>query len=665
MAWYQWDQSNAVFSTNNVLYSSYPTKNSTQNSVTCFWANSITLSGSEISLVDANTETLTHGDGGRVLTDAYVQFAGENTVYYCEGRYRAFGVGISGGGLNASIFPLNDSGPTYTVQVAAAKGDFVQKVYSTDPDAYPADGVEGLYWYSGKTVLLPIAPGGISVPTVVAGQPAAISWTDAAASHGSISSYVLERSVNGSGWTQIFSGNALTHTDTVGEAWATVAYRVYAVDDGGGASPYTASQTQVVNSGVLYISGPAPTLGQQVEPFEFTVSTGVSGDSEAVSVLLAISLDGDALYSNTVNTGQTVSVTIDPRIIYDGNHVITVNASADGYIAAIETYTFSTPGFELPAGGLGMQLQDNQGISIFPQSLATLIAGLNGKSVAGNLRYLQKNIAPRQGLLKNAFFADPVNQRGQTSYSGVGAYCIDMWYRGYSDDAILTLQDGYIEMVGADNAELLQRLEGLYLGEELTASVLLQDGTLFSATATMPSEYTGGYLGTDLLENIPNTNGVQINLSYYENCLRFIFICPAGSNLKVVAAKLERGGNQTLAFMNDFGVWQLFEIPNYSTVLQECQYYAENIPIYFTISNGSFLELFVPYKVEKRIAPTVMVSPVSTVGDTGEAECFDGEGWTAFPVEVASYTNGFRIYSNAVPIQNAIVQFKAFASADL
>lgn len=242
----------------------------------------------------------------------------------------------------------------------------------------------------------------------------------------------------------------------------------------------------------------------------------------------------------------------------------------------------------------------------------------------------------RPNLLTNAYFANPVNQRGQTTYSGVGMDCIDMWYRGYSDDATLTIQDGYIEMVGAENAELLQRLNALYLGEELTASVLLQDGTLFSATATMPTEYTGGYINTDLFYNIPNTNGAQINLSYYENRLRFIFICPPGSDLKAVAAKLERGSAQTLAYKLSGGSWALLPQPDmdYGTQLAKCQRYLINLDDSSTVSTrnypGTWIQTaadagqyVIPLPVVMRAAPGTVTTEgqfyIGGYGNTGAA----------------------------------------------
>ena len=197
----------------------------------------------------------------------------------------------------------------------------------------------------------------------------------------------------------------------------------------------------------------------------------------------------------------------------------------------------------------------------------------------------------RPNLLTNAYFANPINQRGRTSYSGTGTYSIDGWYRGYDTSAVLTLEDGYIQFLGSENAELLQRIDGsLHLGRIMTASVLLSDNTMFWATAAMPSAYEGGYLNTDLLKTIPNTGGAAINLSYYEGRLRYIFICPAGSVVKPVAAKLEEGPDQTLAYQDADGKWKLLPQPDmdYGTQLEKCQRYLINLDDGSTVSTRNY-----------------------------------------------------------------------------
>lgn len=239
----------------------------------------------------------------------------------------------------------------------------------------------------------PSAPGSINVPTVAAGQPCAITWTAATDPDGTIASYILERSVNESGWEQIFQGNALTYTDTTGD-WATVQYRVCAVDNYGAAGPYATSEVQTVQDGVLYISGPSPDMGQKVAPFIATFSTGVSGNSGTVTdISLVVTLDGSQIYTGTVSTGEEISLTIDTRVIGGGSHTITAEATKTDYISASAEYLFSTPSLSLPDDGLALQLQDDLGRPVFPQSVASLIGGLYGQSVAGNLQNLIPAVA--------------------------------------------------------------------------------------------------------------------------------------------------------------------------------------------------------------------------------------------------------------------------------
>ena len=313
-----------------------------------------------------------------------------------------FLLGTSTEAENKRIATLNDSAAdwwlrspylinTYTVYGVYFDGQGMPKPPTQSNGVRPAIIMDGATTYvlDDGTITLsqpPTAPGSITVPPVAAGQQAAITWTAATDPDGTIASYTLERSVNGSGWTQIFSGSALTYTDTIGSDWATIAYRVCAVDNYGVSGPYTSSETQTVQDGILYISGPASSIGSKTAPFAFTVSTGVSGDTQIVNVNLKISLDGSQLYSGTVSTGQEVSVTIDTRVIGGGNHAIEASASAEDYIEANESYTFTTPSIVLPSGGLGVQLQDDQGRPMFPQSVASLIAGMDGKSIAGNLQ---------------------------------------------------------------------------------------------------------------------------------------------------------------------------------------------------------------------------------------------------------------------------------------
>ena len=53
-------------------------------------------------------------------------------------------------------------------------------------------------------------------------------------------------------WTQIYSGSALSYEDNVDPDWATVNYRVRAVDDDGDKGAYATGSAQAVNDGWLF-----------------------------------------------------------------------------------------------------------------------------------------------------------------------------------------------------------------------------------------------------------------------------------------------------------------------------------------------------------------------------------------------------------------------------
>ena len=239
----------------------------------------------------------------------------------------------------------------------------------------------------------PTAPASINVPTVAKGQPCAITWTAATDPDGTIASYTLERSINNSGWSQIFSGNALTYTDTIGDSWATVAYRVCAVDNQGLGGPYTTSETQTVRNALIYVEGPLNNIGTQNTPFNFTFTINITGASSTITdIATTVTLDGAQLYSENVSTGQQISINIDTRAIGFETHTINVTASKAGYVGADEDYTFVITPFEFPAGGIATQIQDDSGNVLFPQTVANAVKGVLGGSVGDNLNNLVKSV---------------------------------------------------------------------------------------------------------------------------------------------------------------------------------------------------------------------------------------------------------------------------------
>lgn len=227
----------------------------------------------------------------------------------------------------------------------------------------------------------PTAPGSIEVTNVVSGQQCTITITAATDPDGTVESYIYERSVDGSAWEQIANVNALTHNDTINAEWGTVAYRVKAVDDDGDSGPYVTSQTSVVNSGWVIISGPANDMGDKPAPFEFELSVSISGQETSDNITVDVTLDGKSVYSQAVAPNTPISIDVDTRTMRTGSHSFAVAATCDTYVPASGEYTFNVPEITIPDGGRMDQLEGQDGQVIFPITLARAVAGLENYGV--------------------------------------------------------------------------------------------------------------------------------------------------------------------------------------------------------------------------------------------------------------------------------------------
>lgn len=161
-----------------------------------------------------------------------------------------------------------------------------------------------------------------------------------------------------------------------------------------------------------------------------------------------------------------------------------------------------------------------------------------------------------RNLLDNAYFVGggsqlgdnifPINQRGQTSYTG--GYGIDRW-RCWQASTVTLTATGLTFATGASGDGLFQyfpkgKFESLY-GKTVTASLLLTDGTLYTATGTASADcwiatsFSGGYFGYIC-------NGTEAN---------FRINLDANQSKSIKAAKLEKGTYSTILndVPHDFG----------------------------------------------------------------------------------------------------------------
>lgn len=246
---------------------------------------------------------------------------------------------------------------------------------------------------------------------------------------------------------------------------------------------------------------------------------------------------------------------------------------------------------------------------------------------------------PRPNLLDNWYFVGggsqqgggqlPINQMGQTSWSGTGP-TIDR-FTNFTSRSYMTLTStgvrfGLNTTSSADTRITMQKIPNLndIIGKTLTVSVLvtgtsggsfmvgcrvaisggsIQGNTdcfrgsvtpgLYSKTFTVSSD------ATEILFRIANSAGVELTPSDY---------------IELAAAKVELGSTQTLAHQEN-GEWMLNEIPNYQQELEKCQrYQLELVPpgnsAIGCVGGGTPTSttqcyVFVPTPTELRTVPTL------------------------------------------------------------
>lgn len=223
-------------------------------------------------------------------------------------------------------------------------------------------------------------------------------------------------------------------------------------------------------------------------------------------------------------------------------------------------------------------------------------------------------------LLHNAYFVGggsqqgggqfPINQRGFTSAGAGNTGTFDRWrIYAYTNGTVSLDSDG-VSIAGT--LDFGTPIESSRLpktpGSVITISALNANGQLVTKTASLLNSGTNQYVSEPLnwggdgnLSYIRNWNNSDIDLFYF-NLLGY-------TGPKIVAAKLELGPTQTLAYQDESGNWQLFETPDYAEELAKCQRYfykyVGNIVLYNYATGEGYASFEFP--VEMRITPTVTI----------------------------------------------------------
>lgn len=183
-----------------------------------------------------------------------------------------------------------------------------------------------------------------------------------------------------------------------------------------------------------------------------------------------------------------------------------------------------------------------------------------GRSLPGAAIDAAIQAKPNPNLLDNWYFGNPVNQRGQTSYTGAG-YGIDRWR--LNGNNTVTITDGSVKFSYVNNNYIAdQPLE--YIADGVyTLSLLFSDNTLKCITCEVVNG-TGNNV-------TPPYKGWSLRVE--SKMVRIIYLGNDAMEITIKAVKLELGTQQTLAHQYADGNWVLNEIPDYGEQLRRCQRY--------------------------------------------------------------------------------------------
>jgi hypothetical protein len=264
--------------------------------------------------------------------------------------------------------------------------------------------------------------------------------------------------------------------------------------------------------------------------------------------------------ATTFNTGSpAISYSVTRMGIDGAGSVSSVNEKSPD-----ESGNVSLSAEDIPTSGGGSvqaALDDKQ---------ETLTAGEN-ISISGSV-IATKAFPCNPNLLDNWYFGNPVNQRGQTSYSAEG-YGIDRWR--VENSTTITLSNDGLTISTTNGNGITQNSEQLakLMGKQVVVSILTPEGNLYSKPFL-----------------VGNGAGVLIvgPFAIYSTSSWLLYVRPAQTvdTQSILACKLELGSQQTLAHQEN-GVWVLNEIPDYGEQLRRCQRYLRPAGYNFIVSNAT------------------------------------------------------------------------------
>lgn len=247
-----------------------------------------------------------------------------------------------------------------------------------------------------------------------------------------------------------------------------------------------------------------------------------------------------------------------------------------------------------------------------------------------------------RNLLDNWYFADPINQRGQTSYTGA-VYGVDRW-RSFAGNTV-TVESTGVRITGSNDTAYSNMIQQNFPEELLNAL----DGKTVTASI-LASENTGGgavsaRLGATFSTTI--TTGLSTLTVTFDKSRHGYFSINCSSsktaNFVVQAVKLELGTQQTLARKAVDGTWVLIDPPpNKAEELAKCQRYFQTFSSSWFIgraSSANSTQFVVPISVAFRTTPVLS----DTGPDNWRVQYYAGDyiGITGVKIYTGGVNNSF------------------------
>lgn len=246
------------------------------------------------------------------------------------------------------------------------------------------------------------------------------------------------------------------------------------------------------------------------------------------------------------------------------------------------------------------------------------VAGLNNRGVL-DIRYGGTNASTeqqaiynlgtgvRQNLLDNWFFLDaghgrrfPINQRGQTSYTGA-VYGIDRWKGVYGGETV-RVENDRIQVIVQNNQAIRQILEPMLWirGNFVTLSILCA--------------FSGNYAGCSCIidgrfhDGISlSTSGISLHSKTFklpDDFTNLSIDISGDGTIDVYAIKFEIGQVQSLATQQSDGRWVVFDAPDYEMELLKCRRYLIMGPMEAPMLFKGFA--YLNTSTTMRIAPSII-----------------------------------------------------------